>query len=93
MGEPIRYRPLTEDLEGGLSWRYLRYFGAGAIMASVTIGSGETLFASQAGALFSYTILWCFVGGAIMKGVQVYSAARYLTLTGEHPMTHWGHQR
>ncbi len=86
----IQYPQLTEDLKEGLTWRSLKYFGAGAIIASVTIGSGETLFASRGGAIFGYTLLWVFVMSAIMKGVQVYSAARYMTLTGEHPMTHWG---
>jgi Mn2+/Fe2+ NRAMP family transporter len=90
-GQTIVYPPLTEDLKGGLGWRSLRYFGAGAIMAAVTIGTGETLFASRAGALFGYSLLWCFVGGALMKGIQVYVGARHMTLTGQHPMTHWGH--
>lgn len=89
--EPLIYPPLTEDLARGLSWRSLQYFGAGAIVASVTIASGETVFAARAGALFGYTLLWCFVAGLVMKGVQVYSAARYIVLTGEHPMTHWGY--
>jgi len=86
----IIYPPLTDDLRGGISWRVLQYFGAGAIMASVTIGSGETVFASRSGAVFGYTLLWCFLGGALMKGVQVYTAGRHMVLTGEHPMTHWG---
>ncbi len=89
--EKIAYPPLSDDLKGGFGWRSLKYFGAGAIMASVTIGSGETLFASRAGALFGYALLWCFAGGAVMKGIQVYVGARHMTLTGEHPMTHWGH--
>ena len=55
------------------------------------IGSGETLFASRGGAVFGYALLWCFVGGAIMKCIQVYSGARYMILTGEHPMAHWAH--
>ncbi|MEM7385467.1 MAG: Nramp family divalent metal transporter, partial [Verrucomicrobiota bacterium] len=63
--------------------------GAGAIMASVTIGSGETIFAARGGAIFGYTLLWCFVAGAFMKGVQVYASTRTMTLTGEHPMTQW----
>ncbi|MEM7394658.1 MAG: hypothetical protein AAF492_20165, partial [Verrucomicrobiota bacterium] len=88
--ETIEYPELPEDLKNGFNGKAFKYFGAGAIMASVTIGSGETLFASQAGAIFGYALMWCFVGGAIMKGVQVYTAARYITLTGEHPMTHWG---
>lgn len=79
------------ELTGGVSFRLFKYFGAGAIIASVTIGSGETLFASRAGALFGYSLIWCFVAGAVMKCVQVYTAARYITLTGEHPMAHWGH--
>lgn len=85
----FQYPPLPPSLSGRLNWRILKYFGAGAIIASVTIGSGETLFASRGGAIFEYALLWCFVGGTIMKGIQVYGAARYMTLTGEHPMAHW----
>src|SRR3972149_864102 len=88
---PIVYPPLPPDPEPRLWWHSLKSFGAGAIVASVTIGSGETLFASRSGALFGYTLIWCFVIGAVMKGVQVYSATRYMVLTGEHPMTHWAH--
>ena len=60
--EPIRYPELTEELNHGPSFRMFKYFGAGAIIASVTIGSGETLFASKGGAIFGYTLLWCFLG-------------------------------
>ena len=88
-GNTIIYPTLPEDLARGFGWRSIKYFGAGAIVASVTIGSGETLFAARGGAIFGYTLLWCFVGGAFLKGVQVYAAARHMTLTGEHPMTHW----
>ena len=86
---PIRYPDLPSELSGRLNWRTFKYFGAGAILASVTIGSGETLFGSRGGALFGYALLWCFVGGAIMKGIQVYVAARQMTLMGTHPMTYW----
>ena len=86
----IRYPDLPEELRGRLGWRVLTYFGAGAIVASATIGAGETLFASRGGAIFGYALLWCLAAGALMKGVQVYTAARHITLTGEHPMTHWG---
>ncbi len=67
----------------------LKFFGPGAIIASVTIGSGETVFASRGGAVFGYAMLWCFIGGGLMKFVQVYTAARYITLTGEHPIERW----
>ena len=88
--EKIEYPELTPELKRGWSLGALKYFGAGAIMASVTIGSGETLSASRGGAIFGYALMWALVASAIMKGVQVYTAARHFTLTGVHPMTHWG---
>ena len=91
MSTSVKYPELPGVLKGRISWRMLRFFGAGAIIASVTIGSGETLFASRGGAIFGYALLWCFVGGAIMKGVQVYTGARYMTLTGQHPIAAWMH--
>ena len=87
---PIQYPEPPPELSGKFNWRLFKYFGAGAIIASVTIGSGETVFASRGGAIFGYSLLWCFLGGTIMKGIQVYTSARHFTLTGEHPMQHWG---
>jgi hypothetical protein len=84
-----RYPEPPPELDKGGATALLKYFGPGAIIASVTIGSGETVFASRGGALFGYAMLWCFVGGGIMKFVQVYTAARFITLTGEHPMERW----
>lgn len=89
MSEGLRYPPLAEALKSRKLTAMLRFFGPGAIIASVTIGSGETVFASRGGALFGYALLWCFVGGGLMKYVQVYTAARYITLTGEHPIERW----
>jgi len=67
----------------------LAFFGPGAVIASVTVGSGETVFASRGGAVFGYTLLWCFVAGTLFKGVQVYSGARFMVLTGRHPLESW----
>jgi Mn2+/Fe2+ NRAMP family transporter len=89
MSEGLKYPPLTEELRSRNLKSLALLFGPGAIIASVTIGSGETVFASRGGALFGYALLWCFVGGGIMKFVQVYTAARYITLTGEHPIERW----
>src|SRR3712207_7432601 len=36
----------------------LTFFGPGAIIASLTIGSGETVFATRVGAVFGYAVLW-----------------------------------
>ena len=67
--DKIVYPPLSEDLQGGQKWRALKYFGAGAIMASVTIGSGETLFASRSGAVFGYALLYSFGLQARPEGI------------------------
>ena len=89
MSEERRYPALSEDMQARGLGAMLRIFGPGAIIASVTIGSGETVFASRGGAVFGYALLWCFIGGGLMKFVQVYTAARYMTLTGEHPLERW----
>ena len=84
----LQYPPLSADLSGG--WlRLVRIFGPGAIVASVTVGTGETIFAPRVGAIFGYSLLWVTVMIIVFKAVQVYSGARYLVLTGEHPMQAW----
>jgi hypothetical protein len=87
--EPARYPPLPEELQQGSRLRWLKFFGPGAIIASVTVGSGETVFASRGGAVFGYTLLWCFVASALFKGIQVYSGSRFMVLTGRHPLESW----
>ena len=73
-----------------LSPRYLaRYIGPGVIIASVTIGSGELVVASRSGAIFGYSLLWCFLYAGIFKAIQVYTATRHFALTGEHPLVGW----
>ncbi len=67
----------------------LTYLGPGIIIASVTIASGELVFASRSGAIFGYSMLWCFLYAGIFKGIQVYTAARHIVLTGEHPLVTW----
>ena len=89
MPETLRYPELSEQMKMRGIGPMLAIFGPGAIIASVTIGSGETVFASRGGAIFGYSMLWCFIAGGFMKFIQVYSAARYITLTGEHPIERW----
>jgi len=67
--------------------------GPGIIIASVTIGSGELVFASRSGAIFGYGLLWCFLYAGVFKAIQVYTAARHITLTGEHPLAGWAQPR
>ena len=87
--KPAEYPALPEAVKGGSFFRHMAFFGPGAIIACVTIGSGETVFASRGGAVFGYAIAWVFIMSAIFKGVQVYSGARFMTLTGRHPLESW----
>ena len=86
--ESIEYPPLSDDLSGRWT-RLLRVFGPGAIIASVTVGTGETIFAPRVGAVFGYAMLWVILATVVFKAVQVYAGARYLVLTGEHPLSAW----
>ena len=85
----LAYPALAPQLTSRKLRDFLTFFGPGAIIASVTIGSGETVWASRSGAIFGYGMFWAFSLFTLTKIVQVYSAARYMTLTGEHPMDRW----
>jgi len=85
----IVFPPLPQPLQQKGVVAAVRCFGPGAIIASVTIGSGEVLFASRTGAIFGYALLWFVLVCIAGKLIQVYSGARYMVLTGEHPMEAW----
>ena len=89
--EPLQQKyPEPPEALRRLSLRSLwLFFGPGAIVACVTIGSGETVFASRGGAIFGYALLWCFALSALIKGIQVYSSSRFMVLTGAHPLESW----
>lgn len=86
--ERIEFAELPPELSGG--WlQILRVFGPGAVIASVTVGTGETIFSPRLGAIFGYQVLWIILLAVIFKAVLVYTGARHLVLTGEHPMQAW----
>lgn len=66
--------------------RWLAMFGPGAIIASLTIGTGELVFSSRAGALFGVEILWLFLLTCVLKWTLLYGAARHMVLSGIHPL-------
>ncbi len=80
---PGVYPKLTPELRDRSLMGMLKLFGPGAI------GSGETVFASRGGAIFGYSLFWCFLVGSLLKGLQVYSGCRFITLTGRHPLQSW----
>ena len=85
----MKYPEPPPEVRNLSMWGMMKIFGPGAIMASVTIGSGETVFPARNGAIFGYSLLWCFVLGAFIKGFQIYSGARFMTITGRHPLESW----
>src|SRR3712207_4093530 len=86
--EAIQIPAPPENLRGRMSvGTALAFFGPGAIIASLTIGSGEVVFASRAGAIFGYAVLWAMVAALVAKGALVYASNHYITVTGEHPMS------
>ena len=72
-----------------LAW--FRFFGPGAIVASVTVGSGEIVFPSRGGALFGYELLWIYPAVALLKWGMAYASMRHIILSGAHPMQRWTH--
>ena len=64
---------------------WLCVFGPGAIMASLTIGTGELIFSSRGGALFGFHILFVFVLILVLKWGLVFATSRHMILTGVHP--------
>jgi Mn2+/Fe2+ NRAMP family transporter len=62
----------------------LGVFGPGAILASATIGAGETILAVRAGAWGGYDLLWLVLIASFTKSfVLLYLLGRYAALTGD----------
>jgi len=68
---------------------YFKYFGPGAILASMTIGAGNIVLAPRVGAwaVPAYSALWIVTFAIVTKGLTAYMATRYSLLSGEHIMT------
>ena len=86
--EAFEYPLPSPEISGGWT-ALLKVFGPGAIIASVTVGTGETIFAPRMGALFGYTMFWVVLTAVIAKALLVYGGMRHLVLAGEHPMQAW----
>lgn len=63
---------------------FLRAFGPGAVLASATIGAGETILAVRAGAWGGYDLLWLVLVATLTKSfLLLYLLGRYSALTGD----------
>lgn len=63
----------------------IRYFGFGALIASIGVGSGELIWTPRAAAAFGYVITWAFFYGVWTKAVIQYLGMKLFVLTGEPP--------
>lgn len=81
--------PVPRALVSRNPLQWFRVFGPGAIIASLTIGTGELIFSSRGGVIFGYTILFPFVLICLLKWTLAYSAARHMVLSGRHPFQRW----
>ena len=82
--EPVLSSPDRPQLPRTLT-DWLLIFGPGAIIASLTIGTGELIFSTRGGALFGYHILFVFTIISLLKWGLVISTSRHMILTGVHP--------
>ena len=63
----------------------LAVFGPAAIVASVSIGAGETIVVVRMGAWAGYSLLWLVLLSCVVKGVFVtYLVGRYTAISGEY---------
>jgi Mn2+/Fe2+ NRAMP family transporter len=75
---------LAEPWSIGKAWRLARMFGPAAILASVSIGAGETIVVVQAGSWAGYDLLWLVMLSVLVKGICVtYLLGRYTAVSGE----------
>lgn len=62
----------------------LKSFGPAGILASISIGAGESVLAVRVGAWAGYSLLWIvFLAGLVKAGLITYLIGRYTILSGE----------
>jgi len=86
--EPVEIPPPAAIHAAPFSIRKLmtmmRYFGPAAVVASLSLGAGETILATGLGAWSEYGLLWLLVLSVVVKGVFVtYLMGRYTAITGQ----------
>jgi Mn2+/Fe2+ NRAMP family transporter len=78
--------PLAEPWSLAKIASMLRMFGPAAVLASVSIGAGETIVVVRTGAWMGYGLLWLVLLSVLVKGVCVtYFLGRYTAISGESP--------
>ena len=74
----------TEKISPGRFFKLLKSFGPAAIVASISVGAGESVLAVRVGAWAGYSMMWVVLIAVIIKaGLITYLLGRYTVLTGE----------
>jgi hypothetical protein len=81
--------PIPRALVSRNPLEWIRVFGPGAVIASLTIGTGELIFSARGGVIFGYAILFLFMLICLLKWTLAYSAARHMVISGVHPFERW----
>jgi Mn2+/Fe2+ NRAMP family transporter len=81
--------PIPRALASSNPLAWVQVFGPGAIIASLTIGTGELIFSARGGVIFGYNILFLFTLICLLKWTLAYSAARHMVISGAHPLGRW----
>jgi len=64
--------------------KYMAFFGPAAIVASVSVGGGETILAARTGAWSGYGLIWLILLACLTKNLFLeYGIGRYTVITGE----------
>ena len=87
--EPVDLPPVTGPYTEPWSLKKIialaSVFGPAAIVASVSIGAGETIVVVRAGAWAGYNLLWLVLLSCVVKGIFVtYLLGRYTAVSGEY---------
>ena len=87
--EPVDIPPVTGPYAEPWSLKKIialaSVFGPAAIVASVSIGAGETIVVVRAGAWAGYNLLWLVLLSCVVKGIFVtYLLGRYTAMSGEY---------
>ena len=87
--EPVDLPPVTGPYTEPWSLKKITalasVFGPAAIVASVSIGAGETIVVVRTGAWAGYNLLWLVLLSCVVKGIFVtYLLGRYTAVSGEY---------
>ena len=75
---------LAEPFSFHKLWKLMGFFGPAAVVASLSLGAGETIMVTGLGAWSEFGLLWLLVLSVITKGIFVtYLAGLYTAITGQ----------